>query len=237
MSNEKLYIVIPAFNEQENIRNVIEDWYPIVEKYNANQESRLIIIDDGSKDNTFTIMQEYARTRPLFYPIKKKNSGHGPTVLYGYHYALDNGADYIFQTDSDGQTISAEFIQFWKLREKYDMIIGYRNNRKDGFVRIMVTKVLKIVIWFSFGIVILDANTPFRLMSRASLIKNIEYIPDDFNLANVILSVIYAKKRQKVHYIPITFRCRQGGKNSINLKQLLRIGLQTLKNFNNFIIE
>ena len=237
MSNEKLYIVIPAFNEQENIRNVIEDWYPIVEKYNANQESRLIIIDDGSKDNTFTIMQEYARTRLLFYPIKKKNSGHGPTVLYGYHYALDNGADYIFQTDSDGQTISAEFIQFWKLREKYDMIIGYRNNRKDGFVRIMVTKVLKIVIWFSFGIVILDANTPFRLMSRASLIKNIEYIPDDFNLANVILSVIYAKKRQKVHYIPITFRCRQGGKNSINLKQLLRIGLQTLKNFNNFIIE
>lgn len=215
MQNEKLYIVIPAYNEQENIRNVIEEWYPIVEKYDMNQESRLVIIDDGSKDNTYHIMQEYARTRPLFQPIKKRNSGHGPTILQGYHYALNNKADYIFQTDSDGQTIPDEFIQFWELRKKYDMIIGYRNKRKDGFLRIVVTKFLKFVIWICFDIVILDANTPFRLMSSESLRENIKYVLDDFYLSNVILSVIYAKKGQKVHYIPITFRCRQGGKNFI----------------------
>nr|WP_305138825.1 hypothetical protein [uncultured Schaedlerella sp.] len=123
----------------------------------------------------------------MFRPIKKKNSGHGPIVLYGYHYALDNGADYIFQTDSDRQTLATEFIQFWELREKYDMIIGYQNNRKDGFMRIVVTKVLKAVIWIYVGTVILDANTTFRLMSRESLPKNIECVPDDFYLANVIL--------------------------------------------------
>ncbi len=231
MQNEKLYIVIPAYNEQDNIRDVINDWYPIVEQYHGNQESRLVIIDDGSKDNTFAIMQECAKTRPLFQPVTKKNSGHGATVLYGYHYALDNGADYIFQTDSDGQTLPSEFAQFWKLRKKYDMVIGYRNNRKDGFSRIVVTKVLKLVIRICFGTTVTDANTPFRLMSRESLAENIKCVPADFNLSNVILSVVYVKKGQKVKYIPITFRCRQGGVNSINLKRIFHIGLQALKDF------
>ena len=98
---DKLYIVIPAYNEEENIQQVIEDWYPIVEKYHGEGESRLVIIDDGSKDNTYQIMQNYATDRPLFLPLTKDNGGHGATVLYGYQYALKNHADYIFQTDSD----------------------------------------------------------------------------------------------------------------------------------------
>lgn len=232
MENEKLYIVIPAYNEEDNIGNVIDDWYPIVEEHNGNQESRLLIIDDGSKDKTFGIMQEYAKTRPLLQPVTKINSGHGATVLYGYHYALEDGADFVFQTDSDGQTLPSEFSRFWKQRKNYDMVIGYRNNRKDGFSRILVTKVLKLVIWICFGTVVTDANTPYRLMSRESLMENIQYVPDEFNLSNVILSVVYTKKGQKVRFIPITFRCRQGGKNSINLKSIVKIGLQALKDFN-----
>lgn len=232
MKDEKLYIVIPAYNEQDNIKAVINDWYPIVEKYNGNQKSRLVIIDDGSKDDTYAIMQEYAKTRPLFRPIKKDNSGHGATVLYGYQYALEHGADYIFQTDSDGQTIPSEFHSFWEKRENFDMVIGNRKNREDGFSRVIVTKVLKLVIKLCFGITVTDANTPFRLMSRKSLLENIKCVPDGFHLSNVILSVVYTKKRQRVQYIPITFRCRQGGVNSIDLKHIIKIGLQALKDFN-----
>ena len=47
---DKLYIIIPAYNEESNIKQVIEDWYPIVEKYGGDGKSRLVIIDDGSKD-------------------------------------------------------------------------------------------------------------------------------------------------------------------------------------------
>lgn len=231
MKGEKLYIVIPAYNEQENIKDVINDWYPIIEKYNGNQESRLVIIDDGSKDDTYAIMQECAKTRPLFRPIKKDNSGHGATVLYGYQYALEQGADYIFQTDSDGQTLPSEFPGFWELRENYDMLIGNRINREDGLSRVVVTKVLKLVIMLCFGITVTDANTPFRLMSRECLMKNIKCVPDGFNLSNVILSVVYAKKGQRVRYIPITFRCRQGGVNSLDLKHIIKIGMQALKDF------
>ncbi len=228
---EKLYIVIPAYNEEENIRQVIDDWYPIVERHNGGGESRLVIIDDGSKDGTYEIMREYAGRLPLFRPITKPNGGHGATVLRGYHYALEQGADYVFQTDSDGQTLPEEFEDFWKERENYDMVIGWRNSRQDGHSRVFVTKILKLVIRLCFGVTVTDANTPFRLMKADTLRKYIGLIPRDFNLSNVVLSVIYAKKGCSVKYLPITFRPRQGGVNSINMNRIFKIGKQALKDF------
>ena len=228
---DKLFIVIPAYNEEENIRQVIDDWYPVVEAHNGDGESRLVIIDDGSKDSTFKIMEEYAKERPLFCPITKPNGGHGATVLYGYHYALEHGADYIFQTDSDGQTLPSEFEAFWEQRSLYDMVIGWRKGREDGASRVFTTKVLKLVIKVCFGVTVADANTPFRLMKASILQEQIKLVPKDFNLSNVIITVIYTKKGLGVKYMPITFRPRQGGVNSINLKKIFKIGKQALKDF------
>lgn len=226
---DKLYIVIPAYNEQENIEMVINDWYPVVEKVGG--DARLVIIDDGSKDNTYSIMQESAKSREQFLPITKANSGHGATVLYGYNYALENGADYIFQTDSDGQTMPEEFWKFWEQRDAYDLIIGWRNARQDGKSRVFVTKTLKFVIKICFGVSVTDANTPFRLMKAGTLKQYITLIPKDFYLSNVLIPVIYAKKNCKVKYIPITFRPRQGGVNSINMKRIFQIGKQAFSDF------
>ena len=61
---EKLYIIIPAYNEEENIESLIKDWYPVIEKYNGNGESRLVIINDGSKDNTYEILKIYDKKSP-----------------------------------------------------------------------------------------------------------------------------------------------------------------------------
>ena len=55
MEKSMLYIVIPAYNEAETIRQVIRDWYPVVEKF-GDENSRLVIFDDGSRDETFSIM-------------------------------------------------------------------------------------------------------------------------------------------------------------------------------------
>ena len=226
---EKLYIVIPAYNEQDNIEEVVKDWYPIVEQ--RGEESKLVIIDDGSKDATYEKLVELAKQRPQLEPLHKENGGHGATILYGYRYALKKGADYIFQTDSDGQTLPSEFETFWKLRKKYDMVIGNRKTRQDGFSRIFVTKVLKLVCLCCFHVNVQDANTPFRLMKAESLKKEIHLIPKDYNLSNVIISVLFLKKGYRVKYLPITFRPRQGGVNSINMKKIVKIGKQALKDF------
>ncbi len=226
---DKLMIVIPAYNEEENIETVIREWYPVIEA--RNEQSRLVVIDDGSKDSTYAIMQRLADELPKLTVLTKKNGGHGATVLYGYRYALQEGADYVFQTDSDGQTRPSEFPEFWKRRKKYAMVIGHRKGRQDGFSRVVVTKTLKFVCLLCFGVNVTDANTPFRLMQAETLKKSLACIPPEYNLPNVIISVLYAKKKYPVKYLPITFRPRQGGVNSINMKRIFKIGRQALHDF------
>ena len=68
-----LYIVIPAYNESENIEKTIDQWYPVVERHNDEGNSRLVIINDGSKDNTYELLQKCAATRPLLVPLDKPN--------------------------------------------------------------------------------------------------------------------------------------------------------------------
>lgn len=226
---DKLYIVMPAYNEEENIDQVAREWHEVVTK--IGPESRLVIVNDGSKDSTYAKLLELKQELPQLMPLDKANSGHGATLLYAYNYALKENADYIFQTDSDGQTIPDEFYPFWEEREKYAAIMGHRNHRQDGFSRVFVTKTLKLVIRLVFGVSVTDANTPFRLMPRATLEKYIPQIPKDFNLSNVILSVLLVHNKENVKFTPITFRPRQGGVNSINFKRICKIGVQAVKDF------
>lgn len=228
---EKLYIVIPAYNEEANIERVIKDWYPIIEKHNGNGESRLVIINDGSKDNTYNIMCQYQKQYPMFSALTKPNGGHGSTVLFGYRYAITNGADYVFQTDSDGQTNPAEFEEFWDNRELYDAVIGSRPTREDGFSRKFVEKTLLLILRMTFGVKIPDSNAPFRLMKRELVQKYIGKMPEDFNLPNVMLTTYFAYFHENVKFINITFKPRQAGKNSINLKKIMKIGWKAVSDF------
>lgn len=226
-----LYMIIPAYNEEENLRETIAEWYPIVEKHNGQGRSRLVVVDDGSRDSTPEILAEESSKRPLLVNLRKENGGHGAAVLYGYRYAIDNGADYIFQTDSDGQTLPSEFEPFWRQKERFDMVIGQRIQRQDGLSRIFVTKVLKLVLFTVFHVWIKDANTPYRLMEAKTLKRAMRYVDENEPLSNVMLSVVYAKKKNKVLFRPITFRPRQGGVNSINIPRIIKIGRDALKRF------
>jgi dolichol-phosphate mannosyltransferase len=226
---DTLYIVMPAYNEAENIGSTIKQWYPIVNKIGG--DSRLLIVDDGSKDDTYAIMSELQKDFPLFIPITKVNSGHGATCIYAYNYAISNGADYIFQTDSDGQTSPDEFWEFWNNRLTYDFVIGTRSKRQDGKDRVFVTKVLKFIVFLVFGVVVDDCNTPFRLMKASKLAEILKLMPADFFLSNVIVSTVAVKRREKIKWIPITFKPRQGGENSINFKKIVKIGFKAISDF------
>lgn len=226
---DKLYIVIPAYNEEVMIETVISQWHKVVVE--TGRESRLVVIDDGSKDHTYEIMQKCAEKYSQLIPLTKPNGGHGATVRYGYQYAIDQGADYIFQTDSDGQTLPEEFPKFWQRRTKGAMIIGKRTNRQDGFSRLVVTKVLQLVILAMFRVYVPDANTPFRLIKADVLKSYMHLIPENYNLSNVLLSVIFIKKKLGVEYHPITFLARQGGVNSINIPKITKLGMKALKDF------
>lgn len=229
-TNETLYIIIPAYNESENIEEVTGEWHKIVTK--VSKTSRLVIIDDGSKDDTYSILEKLSKKYRQLTPVTKKNSGHGGTILYGYKYATKNNADYVFQTDSDGQTRPDEFWQMWDQRKNYNFQCGHRLGRQDGFSRKFVTRVLKFAVLLKFHCWAKDANTPFRLMDATSLKEKIKKIPKDYNLSNVMLTVLYLKdKSMKTRFIRITFRPRQGGVNSINMKRIFGIGKKAVSDF------
>ena len=160
-NQDRLIIVIPAYNEEENIENVVAQWHPIVEK--TGGDSRLFVINDGSTDRTQEELDHLQGKYPQLRTVKKENQGHGATILYGYRCAIAEGADYIFQTDSDGQTLPEEFWKLWEDRKKCGLLIGSRKRRQDGWQRIFVTRVLRLVILVTFHCWVEDANTPFRL--------------------------------------------------------------------------
>ena len=228
---EKLYIIVPAYNEAENIRRLIDDWYPVIERHPGNGESRLVVINDGSQDRTYEILKECARSRPLLEPLTKPNGGHGPTLLCGYRYAIKNKADYIFQTDSDGQTLPEEFEDFWIKRKRYDAVLGDRRDRQDGMSRVFVENTLRMILRLFFGVRIPDANAPFRLMKRELVEKYIDRMPGDFNLPNVMLTTFFVYYKEKILFSPVTFKPRQGGKTSVNIRKIIQIGWKALGDF------
>ena len=127
----KIYFVLPAYNEEENIEETIKQWYPVVEK--VGSDSRLVIANDGSKDGTLAVLNSLKSSYPQLIVLDKKNQGHGATVIFLYKYALSQGAEYIFQTDSDGQTDPNEFFAFWEASQNYDCVLGCRRV-KFGFL-------------------------------------------------------------------------------------------------------
>lgn len=223
---------MPAYNEEANIEHTVSQWHPVVERLSQGGViSELVIANDGSRDNTYNLLVSLQSKYPLLTVLDKANTGHGATVLHLYRYALDNEADYIFQTDSDGQTNPEEFWPMWEEREQYDFQIGYRAGRQDGWNRVFVTRTLRLVVWSIFHVWVPDANTPFRLMQSGKLSPIMEVVPHDFFLCNVAISAIAVKWGYKINWPNIMFKPRQGGVNSINFKRIIRIGWKTLADF------
>lgn len=229
---EKLYIVMPAYNEEENIKETIKSWYPILKE--KSSDSKLVVADSGSTDRTHKILMEMKDEYPQLDILTDTNKYHGPKVIALYNYAIQSGADYIFQTDSDGQTNPDEFKAFWGMRCKYDAILGHRQVRGDGKSRAFVEHVVCFLLKMYFGVKVPDANAPFRLMKADLVQKYINRFSDNYNLPNVMMTTFFVYYREKVIFKKITFKPRQGGANSINIFKIVKIGWKALSDFSGF---
>ena len=228
---DKLYVVMPAYNEEENIEAVVKQWYPILE--GKSEESRLVIADSGSTDNTHVMLEELMIEYPKLEVLSDTGKFHGPKVIVLYDYAIKNGADWVFQTDSDGQTNPDEFSIFWKMRKRYDGIFGHRNVRGDGKSRAFVEKVVCFLLKLYFHVNVPDANAPFRLMKVDVVKKYLYKMDSDYNLPNIMMTTYFAHYKEKMAFKTITFKPRQGGVNSINIPKIIKIGWKALGDFRN----
>ncbi len=230
---ESLYIVMPAYNEEENIEAVVKQWYPILD--GKSEASRLVIADSGSKDKTHEILMTLKSDGyPKIEILADTNQYHGPKVIALYDYAIKNGADYIFQTDSDGQTDPEEFSSFWDERNKYDGIFGNRTVRGDGKDRAFVEHTVCLLLKLFFGVSVPDANAPFRLMKAETVKKYLYKMPSEYNLPNIMITTYFVHYEEKITFKEISFKPRQAGVNSINIPRIVKIGWNALGDFGKF---
>lgn len=226
---DKLYIVMPAYNEEANIEAVVKSWYSILN--GKNEGSRLVIADSESSDSTHSILVKLKEHYPQLEIISDTDKYHGPKVISLYDYAIQKGADWIFQTDSDGQTNPDEFNAFWLMRNQYDAILGYRSVRGDGQSRAFVETVVCVLLRIYFGVKVPDANAPFRLMKTTIVEKYLYKMPSNYNLPNIMMTTYFAHYKEKIIFKTISFKPRQGGNNSINIPNIVKIGWKALGDF------
>ena len=187
---KQLAIIIPVYNEEENIEKVINDWRKILEK----KKFDIIVINDGSKDKTKLILDKIKKKSSNIKVINKLNGGHGESIYLGYKYATKKKYKFIFQVDSDDQFNASDFKALWKLKDKpYDLIMGYRQYRKDPLLRIFLSKVvLRLFFLIYFKKNISDANIPYRLMKIKFLDKFIKNSSKKYIAPNILMT-LYAK--------------------------------------------
>lgn len=226
---DNLFIVMPAYNEEANIENVVRKWYPLLEQKGEN--SRLVIADSGSSDSTHDILLKLKGELPKLEILSDTGKYHGPKVIALYDYAISNGADWIFQTDSDDQTNPKEFPLFWDLRKQYDGIFGERAVRGDGKSRAFVEHTVCFLLRLYFGVKVPDANAPFRLMNAKVVNKYLYKMDKDYNLPNIMMTTYFAHYKEKMTFKVITFKPRQAGVNSINIPKIIKIGWKALGDF------
>ena len=224
-----LYVVMPAYNEEENIESVVKSWYTVLN--GKDDASRLVIADSGSTDKTHDYLLEMQQEYPQLEIFTDCEKQHGPKVIALYDYAIKQGADYIFQTDSDGQTNPAEFDAFWQLRGDYTGIFGKRTVRGDGKDRAFVEKVVCLLLKIFFNVNVPDANAPFRLMRTDSVKKYLYKLPKNYNIPNIMITTYFAHYKEKLTFKEISFKPRQAGTNSINIPKIIKIGWQALSDF------
>lgn len=223
---------MPAYNEGKNIRETVSSWIKVLE--GKSGKSRLVVADSGSTDDTHKILLELKKKYKKLEILGGTNKLHGPKVLALYDYAIKRGADYVFQTDSDGQTNPKEFAKFWRQREEYDVILGHRSKRGDGRIRGLVERVVCLLLQLFFDVRVPDANAPFRIMKSSIIEKYYNQIPREYELPNILLTAYFVRFGERVKFEEISFKPRGRGTNSINLKKIFRIGRESLVVFARF---
>ncbi len=217
---------MPVYNEQDSILIVLKEWRQKLDELGLNYV--LCVLNDGSKDNTLKILEDFSKDFPQLKIVNKTNSGHGQTCIYGYQLALENKADWIFQIDSDGQCDPIYFDELVQHTSNYQCIYGVRSTRDDGMKRMIVSLFVTVFTWFATFQFIRDANTPYRLIHSEVMRKIVYNTPSDFHLANILIAV-KSNKVSKIKWIKIHFRDRIGGSASVKTFSFIKHGLKLFK--------
>ncbi len=221
----ELAVIIPAYNEEENIEKTLSLWSEVLEKLKIDYQ--IHIYNDGSKDSTRERIESFCRQNKKIKLHNQENIGHGPTLIKGYKENIDS--TWIFQADSDNEIPPQYFSKMWEKRNNFDFLIGKRTNRKSPLTRKIVSFISRILVWIFYSKRIYDVNSPFRLMKTEKFKPLFKILPPQIFAPNLLVSGFAGYKRLSIFEFPVPYSKRNFGKESLNLKKLFFSSLRSFK--------
>ncbi len=245
-TNFKICFVLPTYNEEENIGNIIQQILK-EEKSLSKHTFTILVVDDNSTDETQTIVQRYISLNSKVHLVTGQKKGLGDAYKRGFKYALnDLKADLIFQMDSDGQhdtSLIPDFVSY--IEEGKDVVIGSRfveggTTPDFSFSRLLMSKVGNLLVRYVGGITQLqDCTSGYRAI-RASYLKDLDFSYLSTRGYSFQSSLIcdLAWRGADISEIPIEFSSRQGGDSKLALRDQIefllnipRLGFRNLEDF------
>lgn len=208
---KKLSIVIPAYNEEENIGKVIQD---IEEASQGIEECDIVVVDDGSTDLTASIAEK-SGVRVVRHPF---NMGYGAALKSGMKAAKNQD---IVLFDADDSFYPEDIFKLLEYSDDFDMVIGARTikegeNHSRAFLRWLFTRFSSFLIGRKFR----DVNSGFRLVRKDHVMEVLHLLPEKFSITTT-MSILLYKKGRGILEVPIAVKKQSKG----NKLKLVRDGL------------
>jgi glycosyltransferase involved in cell wall biosynthesis len=207
MTMASISLVLPAYNEADNIEPMVAEATPALE---ANADDyEIIVVDDGSADDTAgatrRAMEQNAHVRLVEHEV---NKGFGAAVFTGFTSA---NMDWIFYTDADRQFVLSELENFVSIMDDADLIAGYRAPRRDPFMRVFYGKGWSALCTVMFGYTVRDVDCGFKLFRR----EIIETLAPEIASRGATFSIEWLVRAKRAGYrfveLPVTHRQRVAG--------------------------
>lgn len=217
----ELTIFFPFWNEERNVKHVVETAIPIAK--NIADEWEILIIDDGSSDRTFEIGKELARKYKNVKAITHSpNRGYGAALREGFENAKYK---YIVFTDGDRQFDFSEITKFIDQIKQADVVIGYRKKRRDKFVRHVLMYMLKIWDFVFFRFYFKDIDCGFKMFRKSAFQELLPLRSEGAMITTEILAKATRKKLRikevEVNHYPRKFGDQSGANIAVVVRAIL----------------
>lgn len=235
----KSIIVIPTYNEKENISRIIDAIFGV------KDDIHILVVDDNSPDGTGDIVASLGRDDKRVNLMRRKGKmGLGTAYCAGFKWAIDKGYDYIFEMDADFSHDPKEIPNFLNEIENNDLVIGSRYIKGVNVVnwpmsRLLLSYFANIYTRIVTGMPIMDATGGFKCFRAATLSKvNLNAIKTNGYGFQIEMNYRIWKLNGKIKEIPIIFIDRMEGESKMNKKIIweavflvwkLKLGLTSYK--------
>jgi glycosyltransferase involved in cell wall biosynthesis len=225
---ESLSVFFPAYNEQDIIAKTVESASRAVSRFADDYE--IIVVDDGSSDQTATVVEDIARRDPHVRLVSHGvNRGYGAALRTGFASAQK---ELVFFSDADGQFDLQELVGLLGMLNRAPVVLGYRIRRSDPLYRLFIAKVYNILIRMVFGLRVRDIDCAFKLFRR-EVLQNVTLESDGAFISSELLIKLKRNNvpmvERGVHHYPRTTGTSKGATPKVILKTIrdvvqLRLG-------------